>query len=115
KKGDQVMEKDFETVTILFITDGHDTTSTHFSETGAKRLIAEGKEKGWQILFMGLDWDATDQAKRYGISPDQQINVDKTRVKEALVLTADARGENVSSGKAIAYSPEQKLLLGGPA
>jgi Mg-chelatase subunit ChlD len=103
-----------KTATLLFVTDGDDTSSTH-TETEAKDLIAEAQALGWQVIFIGAGFDPREQARRYGVSEQQFIEVNPKRLRNALYETAEARAKHVQNGTAIAYSPEQKLLLGGPA
>lgn len=104
-----------QTATLLFVTDGDDTSSTQFTEEQAKLAIAEAKSFGWQVIFIGAGFDPREQARRYGVSEQQFIEVNPKRLRSAMLETAEARAAHVKSGTAIGFTPEQKLLLGGPA
>lgn len=99
--------------TFLFVTDGHDTTSYEMTER-AIAAIARARKRGWTVLFMGAGFDPGEMAQRYGVEEEHFIRVKPVLLAKAMTETAEARAQNIASGKAIGFTPEQKLLLGGP-
>ncbi|HJD97114.1 hypothetical protein [Mailhella massiliensis] len=61
---------------VLFVitTDGMENASTRFSESDVKRMIAEGKEKGWEFLFLGANIDAVATARGFGLSEENAVD-----------------------------------------
>ena len=61
---------------VLFVitTDGMENASTRFSEDDVKRMIADGKEKGWEFLFLGANIDAAAAARGFGLSEENAVD-----------------------------------------
>lgn len=61
---------------VLFVitTDGMENASCRFSESDVKRMIAEGREKGWEFLFLGANIDAVATARGFGLSEENAVD-----------------------------------------
>lgn len=67
-KGIQKIAKDETQVFINIITDGAENDSKEFKGADIKKMIEEGKTKGWAVTFMGTTEASLNQASSLGIS-----------------------------------------------
>lgn len=68
-------EKAAEDKTVIIVmTDGHENQSREVTREEAKLAFDRCKAKGWQIVFLGADFDAFGQAASVGINAAQTIS-----------------------------------------
>lgn len=53
---------------LVVITDGHENASRTLDKDRARAALDEVKERGWDITFLGADFDNFDQAQGLGIA-----------------------------------------------
>lgn len=56
----------YDKVAIIIMTDGLENASTEYSGAQAKALLDSCREKGWQVQFLGANFDNAAQAQAYG-------------------------------------------------
>lgn len=98
----------YEKVAIIIVTDGQENASKELRHASAKALLDEGRDKGWQIVFLGADFDNTQQAASYGNTARQTANVSVKNLGVAMTETAVMRAAYASTGAAMSYTSEQK-------
>ena len=59
---------------IVVITDGYENASREYNKAGAAACFELLKKQGFQIVFLGADFDAFGQASSVGVSHGQTIN-----------------------------------------
>lgn len=57
-----------EKTVIVIMTDGYENSSRELNREAAKATLERCKSRGWQVVFLGADFDATTQAADVGIS-----------------------------------------------
>ena len=72
---------------MVIITDGMENASREYNHAQVNRLIAEKRESGWEILFMGANIDAIQAAQDLGISEDFACNYHADREGTSLNFT----------------------------
>lgn len=103
----------YDKVAIIIMTDGMENASTELSVAQAKALLDECRAKGWQVIFLGANYDNVAQAKSYG---NQAKNTLDSMPIAAMAATMDSMGATRSaygSGAAatMEFTDEQKADL----
>lgn len=57
-------------VLFAITTDGLENASRRFTYRRVKRLIEQHRERGWEFLFIGANFDAAAEAENLGIAPE---------------------------------------------
>lgn len=69
-----VSEKKTKKVSVVILTDGQENSSRAKKET-AKECLDGMKAKGYDVVFIGADFDATTDAKNVGINQNFVLNM----------------------------------------
>lgn len=68
-------EKDDNSKTVIVVmTDGQENSSKEITKDTAKYIIKKCKDKDWQVIFLGADFDAFSQASNVGVGQNFTIN-----------------------------------------
>lgn len=65
-----------DAVLVTIITDGYENSSSVYSGTAVKSLVARQREKGWTFAYIGANQDAVEVARELNIS--NALNFDAT-------------------------------------
>lgn len=60
-------------VVIMFITDGGENSSKEYHAASVKPMVAQARERGWQILFIGSDEASIQAARNAGIPQSSSL------------------------------------------
>jgi Mg-chelatase subunit ChlD len=60
---------------IVVMTDGAENHSREVTKQGAKTALDRCKAKGWQVVFLGADFDAFGEAAQVGVAAGQSLNM----------------------------------------
>jgi Mg-chelatase subunit ChlD len=63
-----------EKTLLLIMTDGHENSSREFNQTAVKTLIKEVEGKGWEVVFLGANFDASTYTQTLGMSATKFAN-----------------------------------------
>lgn len=89
-------EEKRESVLLVISTDGEENVSTKYTKSDIKKLIDDGKEKGWGFMFIGADFDAFGEAGGIGIATGATLQTSGAKIREAYAITgaklAETRG-----------------------
>lgn len=97
---------------ILIITDGDENTSKTTTEQ-ACALLNWCRGMGWQITFLGCDFENSRQAKLLGASEANSVGVSVKRLVDATSLLAEKRARYGLYGTDMDMSKDEKTELGG--
>ncbi len=68
-------EKDDNAKTVIVVmTDGEENSSKEITRDTAKYIIKKCKDKDWQVIFLGADFDAFSQSHSVGVAQNFTIN-----------------------------------------
>ena len=109
----RLAELDPPRASIVIVTDGQENASKHTNEHQARALLDWCRDKGWQVTFLGADFNNSTQAQALGAEERNSIGVQKSRLVEAGKLLGEKRVRNVQSGANIDFSGEEKTTFGG--
>jgi len=74
--------------TFVVMTDGLENASRHRTSDEVKRMISEKRERNWDFLFLGANFDAVETAKAYGIPESHSVRYKADRVGTAAAFGA---------------------------
>lgn len=111
--GRHLRELDPHNCTIIIVTDGEEVDSTHTTAAQAKSILDWCRAKGWQVIFLGANFENSAQAKLLGARPENFIGIRNQRAKEAAETLARKRLANARSGTDINFSEDEKENFGG--
>lgn len=98
---------------ILIVTDGEEMASRHTDLTQAKALLDWCRAKGWQVTFLGCDFNNYSQAAGLGADAATTIGVSQARLSDATRAFAKKRKLYGDSGDDINFTDDEKQQFGG--
>lgn len=104
------MSKTYDKVAIIIMTDGHENASREISHRAARNMLDECRAKGWQVIFLGANFDNAVQAESYGTMSGQHVNSTAGNLRSTTTALADKRALYASGASAtMDFSDEEKL------
>jgi len=98
---------------IVIITDGDENGSRHTTSDQAKALLDWCRAKGWQVTFLGADFNNSRQAKLLGADASNSIGVQKQKLLEAGKALGEKRANNARYGSDINFTKDEQSNFGG--
>lgn len=98
---------------IVIVTDGFETSSTVTTEDQARNLLDWCRAKGYQVTFLGADFNNNAQAKALGASPQNSIGVQKTLLRDAGKLLGKKRSNWARGAADMDFTSDEKTTFGG--
>lgn len=111
--GRHLRDLDPRQASIVIVTDGYENASKHTNLTQAKAILDWCRAKGWQITFLGANFDNSTQAKALGATSRNSIGVRTMKMLEAGKALGEKRARNAITGEDISFSDEEKQKFGG--
>lgn len=78
---------------IIIVTDGQENASREVTRDGAKAMLDRVREKGWDVVFLGANFDAFSQAASLGSAAAQTLNIAPGSMRAAMAGPMAARAE----------------------
>lgn len=104
----------YDKVAIIIMTDGEENASKELSVTQAKLLLDQCRAKGWQVIFLGANFDNARQATSYGTVSANTVSVATSNLRASGVMMASKRSVYGATGQSMNYSAEEKAELATP-
>lgn len=103
-----------ERASIVIVTDGDDTQS-HFDCDGtqARAVLDWCRANGWQVTFLGADFNNERQAKLLGANEHNMIGIAKGHMAEAGKALGAKRTRYARTGEDIGFTGDEKQQFGG--
>ena len=98
---------------ILIVTDGDANGVQHTDLNQAKALLDWCRAKGWQVTFIGAEFDNSDQARMLGADKNSAIGVTKAMLTSATSALAKKRARYGLYGENMHYTEEEQTQFGG--
>lgn len=111
--GRHLRDLDPPRASIIIVTDGQETSSRHTTDMQARAILDWCRAKGWQVTFLGADFNNSTQAKLLGANPSNSIGVQKMLMHEAGKLLGDKRVRHAMFGEDINFTDDEKKDFGG--
>ncbi len=97
---------------IIIITDGEENASKTTVEQ-ARALLDWCRAQGWQVTFLGADFENSHQAKLLGADAENSVGVSIKRLVDATSLLAEKRAKYGLYGTDMNMSKQDKDEIGG--
>lgn len=111
--GRRLRELDPPNASVVIVTDGDENGSRHTDLAQASAIINWMRAKGWQVTFLGCDFNNLRQAKALGASARNTIGVQKARMADAGKLLGSRRVNHARSGTEISFTDDERTEFGG--
>ena len=111
--GRELRELNPPRASIVIITDGDENGSRHTTHTQARAILDWCRAKGWQVTFLGADFNNSRQAKLLGADESNSVGVQKRLIGAAGKLLGEKRVRNALFGEDINFTAEERKNFGG--
>lgn len=106
----------YDKCAIIIMTDGVENSSVEYPEPGGRekvnKLLDSCREKGWQIIFLGANFDNAAQASAYGTQANQQVNAARGFMAQGMTTMAGKRAAyGMAGGQSVSFSDAEKAEL----
>lgn len=101
----------YDKVAIIIMTDGMENASEEYTHEAAKKLLDECRAKGWQVIFLGANFDNAAQATSYGNMRGQTVNSSRRNLGQTMTHMASARASYGATGQSMSFSEDLKEKL----
>jgi hypothetical protein len=111
--GRHLRDLDPEKASVVFVTDGDNNASQFTDVTQARAILDWMKAKGWQVTFLGCDFNNLTQAQALGITDASAIGVAKALLSDAAKNLAEKRARYGRDGSDMHFTDAEKQQFGG--
>lgn len=111
--GRTLKDLDPPSCSIVIVTDGHEQGSRHTDATQARAILDWCRAKGWQVTFLGADFNNAKQAELLGADPTNMIGVQKKLLGAAGKRLGEKRAHHARSGDDINFTKDEQESFGG--
>ncbi len=98
----------YDKVAIIIMTDGYENASKELTVSQVKALLEDCRAKGWQVIFLGANFDNAQQATSYGNAAGQTISASGANLASTMRSTASKRAAYGATGQSVSFSDEEK-------
>lgn len=102
-----------EKTAIVVMTDGAENSSREVTLKDASAAVDRCKAKGWQVVFLGADFNAFAEAGRMGVTFDHTLNVASGKMEIGLRRMARHTDHYRKTGEAVSFTDEDREESGG--
>ncbi len=111
----RITEKNHDRVTVVILTDGQELHSTRTSQVEAKAFLDALRGRGYDVVFLGADFDAIQQGTALGASAGDVLNMTKGSYAKGARSLATRSMAYASTGFAAAFTEADKAAAEGKA
>ena len=98
---------------IVIITDGDENGSRHTTAAQARGVLDWCRAQGWQVTFLGADFNNSRQAALLGADESNSLGVQQQKLLEAGTRLGEKRVRNALYGDDISFNDDEKRDFGG--
>ena len=97
---------------IVVMTDGYENCSREVTKEQAKAAVERCKNRNWQVVFLGADFNAFGQAQMVGVNLHQTMNFSLGKSEYVMRRTAVESLNYCNTGAAISYTDDVRSQAG---
>jgi hypothetical protein len=98
---------------IVIVTDGDENGSNYTDATQARAILDWCRAQGWQVTFLGADFNNSQQARLLGADDSNSVGVRKEKLLEAGKALGQKRAKHALYGDDINFSEDERKNFGG--
>lgn len=98
---------------VVIVTDGDENGSKHTTHDQARAMLDWCRAQGWQVTFLGADFNNTSQARLLGADDSNSVGARKMLLKEAGKSLGEKRAKHAMFGDDINFSEDERKNFGG--
>ncbi|WP_191058422.1 vWA domain-containing protein [Geminicoccus harenae] len=102
-----------ERTSIVVMTDGEENASTELTQKGAKMALARCRKRGWDVVFLGADFDAFSQAASVGVAAGVTLNTASGHLAASLDVLAARAERYAECGDIAAFTEAEREQAAG--
>lgn len=93
---------------LLIMTDGGENNSKEVTKSAAKDALDRCRTKGWEVIFLGADFDAMGEAAQVGTGYSKTLNMSVGNYASTLSMMADQTVAYARGGQSVSFSAEAR-------
>lgn len=93
--------KNNDKTVIIIMTDGEENSSRTYNLSSIRDRIAACQNRGWEVVFLGAEFNADHIATSYGLSRDKVINSSLGNMERSMSFMAASSTAYAMTGEAI--------------
>lgn len=101
----------YDKLALIIMTDGHENASKELTVAQAKALLDECRAKGWQVIFLGANFDNAAQASAYGNAAHQTVQSSPNNLGATMTSMGASRTAYAATGASMGFTAEEKAKL----
>jgi hypothetical protein len=101
-------EADNDKTVIIIMTDGQENCSQELGKRDATEMIERCKAKGWEVIFLGADFNAYGEAQNIGVHVNQVLNIGRGQFAASMMNLAAKSTMYASAGQAMSFSDQDR-------
>lgn len=98
---------------LVIATDGQENASQYCDEVQARALLDWLRDQGFQVTFIGCDFNNSSQARALGANDATSIGVQKKLLTAAMKNLGEKRTRYARTGSNVEFSDDEKQQFGG--
>ena len=102
-----------EKATVVVVTDGNENSSTEMNAKTAKAAFDRMRKQGFDVVFLGADFDAFDQAASVGTSREHTLNMTEDNYAPAMAVLSKRTRSYAANGKVESFSEADRAAARG--
>lgn len=102
---------DYDKVAIIIMTDGNENASKELTVTQAKLLLDQCRARGWQVIFLGANFDNAMQASSYNNDVNATMSAARGTFTAHTHSLASKRAVYGATGQGMNFTDEEKAAL----
>jgi hypothetical protein len=111
--GARLRDLDPPRASIVIVTDGDEAGSKFATLDQARSILDWMRAKGWQVTFIGADFDNRNSAGLLGADQNSAIGVSQKRLSDATSALAKKRARYALYGTPMHWSEDEQQNFGG--
>lgn len=109
----RAMEDNPDKAMLLVMTDGEENSSQEYNNQQIKALLDRYEAKGYDLTFMGANFDNDRQASSLGRGTDKTLRAGRGRMHDSMVAMAANSMMYATTGVKTSYSVADKAFTSG--
>ncbi len=93
---DRALENNAKRTVVVIMTDGEENSSKEYTQVKIKDKVKLLQDKGWEVIFLGANFDVTSYTAGSGLAFTKMRNVDMSNQWQRSAMTADLLSNTVA-------------------